>query len=106
MNTFLGNIENWRLMYGESYQEIVEMHDDLFGSAFNLLEAVNATMTAAKQSGGATTIENLTEATKEARGGYQLILHDSNVSQDDGPYWKFEYDWDDTAKECKNNARK
>ena len=103
MNVFLEDIDNWKLMYGESYSEIVEMHDDLWGSAFNLLEATNATLTASKQNGEMMSREELERITNKVLGGYQLIVFDSDVGKEDGPYWKFEYDWKEEAVAINNH---
>ncbi|KAL3909657.1 MAG: hypothetical protein SGARI_002493 [Bacillariaceae sp.] len=81
--------------------EIVTMHDDLWGSAFNLLEATNTTMDASKQKGEAMSMEALRQIPKKVQGGYHLIIYNSQVGKDDGPDWKFEYDWKEEAKECK-----
>jgi hypothetical protein len=99
LNTFLVNIDNWMLTYGESYKEIVELNNDLFGAAFKLLETVNATMNTSKKFGGVITVEEISKATEEVKGGYQLILYTPNVGKKDNS-WKFEYDWDEKAKEC------
>ncbi|KAL3913585.1 MAG: hypothetical protein SGILL_006428 [Bacillariaceae sp.] len=109
MTTFLTDIENWKLVYGESYQEIVDLHDELYGSMFQMLESVNATMSAAQNSGNAMTSEALTEATKNARGRYELLIHDPTVGSHgnavasaSSPPWKFEYPLQSTApkREC------
>jgi hypothetical protein len=63
----------------EGYQYIVDMHDDLFGSAFNILEKLNGTSSSSDFS-----IQQLKSAVDPSR--YELL-----VNRAENERWNFEY---------------
>jgi hypothetical protein len=75
---------------GEDYAEIVSLHDDIYGSAFRLLEYANTT---------SLTRPIGDDPQKEILGNYEwLIRPDANASKTEP--WKFSYDWKYKAKGC------
>lgn len=77
MEPFVSTVE----IYTEGYQEMVDLHDDVFGSAFNLVEKFNSTGT------------NVSAALDSVRSGYELIL-------DGERGWEFEYIYYGQPKQC------
>jgi hypothetical protein len=110
LNTFLSRLDSWNVAYGESYQEIVDLNDDLYGAAFNLLETVNATLSDAKRSNTSLTTYVLEKATERVVGGYELLIHkppnvkvtSSGVYAKDtsSAHWKYEYEAQGKARDC------
>jgi hypothetical protein len=110
LNTYLSGLRSWNVAYAESYQEIVDLNDDLYGAAFNLLEVVNATLSNAKRSNIKVTTEDLEKATNEVVGGYELLIHKSpnmkvtSIGVDSNNtsvvLWKYEYEAQGAAKNC------
>lgn len=105
LNAFLSDLDSWNLAYGESYQDIVNLHDDLFGAAFNLLEAVNKTINEATLHQTFMTSETLEGAIKESLGGYELVVHNlastnGTRNETDGGHWMFEYVAGGNAADC------
>jgi hypothetical protein len=111
LNTFLSNLDHWNVAYGESYQEIVDLNDDLYGAAFNLLETVNATLNNAKRSNIPLTTHALEKATERVVGEYELLIHKSlknvkgsstavNSKGTSEVHWKYEYEARGKARDC------
>ncbi|KAG7357519.1 tubulin-tyrosine ligase family protein [Nitzschia inconspicua] len=68
-------------IYSEGYQEIVDLHNDVFGSAFDLIEAYNSTSS------------DFLTVLDSARGGYELILDDETGE-------KFQYSYEGRPSPC------
>jgi len=113
LDVFLSNVDNWEITYGESYSDIVSLHDDLFGAAWNLLETLNTTITTAKATSNAVTTQDILQATEVVRGGYELLIYNprigstntSDASTSSESSWKFEYDWKSRAKDCSKRRK-
>ncbi|KAG7354479.1 tubulin-tyrosine ligase family protein [Nitzschia inconspicua] len=106
LNAFLSDLDSWNLAYGESYQDIVDLNDDLFGAAFNLLEAVNSTLHQAKRSGVSLSTEALENSTNDVKGGYELLVSNpinrkgSTQESASSVPWLFEYITGSKASDC------
>lgn len=111
LNAFLSDLDSWNIAYGESYQDIVDLDDDVFGSAFSLVEAVNATISGAKESGGSSfRLQKFEEQTKNASGGYELLNFDPMIEErrrqeatDETNVWSYEYLPGNKAADCSRN---
>jgi len=75
---------------GESFAEIVDFHDELYASAFWLLEHLNNT--------SANTLSQEREHSS-ILGNYEWLIR-SAAYGNNTKQWKFQYDWDIKAKEC------
>ena len=87
-------------MEGEDHSEMVYLHDDLYGSAFQLLDHFNSSK-----------VDQLS-SNEELFGRYEWLIQvrpKGNVPEiakvvttngNDNILWKFEYPWKHKAKEC------
>eukprot|EP00535_Pseudo-nitzschia_heimii_P005367 CAMPEP_0197181724 /NCGR_PEP_ID=MMETSP1423-20130617/5916_1 /TAXON_ID=476441 /ORGANISM="Pseudo-nitzschia heimii, Strain UNC1101" /LENGTH=851 /DNA_ID=CAMNT_0042632027 /DNA_START=349 /DNA_END=2904 /DNA_ORIENTATION=+ len=73
---------------GEDHAEVVSLHDDLYGSAFRLIEYLNGT--SAGEAHGELREE------EEVLGRYEWLIRPDGGAKP----WKFRYDWNYKAKEC------
>lgn len=98
LNAFLYNVDHF-FIEGEYFQDIVDLHDDLYGSAIKLLETlIHANVKATAKGNGAPLSMTFLDPQKNrnddgALGGYEVLIR--------GDEWKFQYEWDGRTKECK-----
>ncbi|KAL7548460.1 hypothetical protein ACHAWF_011746 [Thalassiosira exigua] len=124
LNTFLSDVDHLAVTYGEDFEDIVVMHNDLFGAALTLLETLNATLFCSKSrqplknsSNGSRpllTTRELLETTTNAMGRYELLIYNDNMtnvgssaissqippSSSSSLFWSFGYSWPKQAVEC------
>jgi hypothetical protein len=102
LDTFFTDLRNL-LVRGEEFQEAVDLHDDLYGKAIQLLEGLmmNSTTSGTPQGGNVngTTQHSLTLSDSAVVGGWELLIYDSS-SGDKSESFSFDYDWTGKAMEC------
>jgi hypothetical protein len=90
LNTFFTRLDHWNIIYGEDYQDIVDIHNDVFGSMLNLIEMYNSTQQPIET-------KVLSDAPSDIRGGFELIIH--------GDVWNYSYPTKGKAKECRRRGK-
>lgn len=84
LNTLLADLTNLQLR-GEEFQEAVDLHDDLYGTAFQLIERLIVNSTQHAQGGNPTTLLSATLSEPSLMGGYEILIYDTiaGVNMDD-----------------------